>query len=96
MNLNEVILTSGITDICDNAFQNSSLTQITIPNSRQEYWIHAFGNCSSLTTVDISMTDSSLSSIGSYAFTIVMIYHKLLYLIMSLILVIIHSPIVQN
>ena len=65
---NEVILTSGITDICDNAFQNSTLTQITIPYSLQTIGIHAFFNCSKLRNVDISMTDSSLSSIGSEAF----------------------------
>ena len=68
-NLNEVILTSGITDICDNAFQNSGLTQITIPNSVKNIGSEAFAYCNNLTNVDISMTGSSLSTIGNYAFS---------------------------
>ena len=68
-NLNEVILTSGITDIGSNAFQNSGLTQITIPNSVKNIGSDAFDKCNSLTNVDISMTGSSLSSIGDYAFS---------------------------
>ena len=68
-------------------------TSYSIPDSVKTIGDNAFNN-SNLTHVDISMTDSSLSSIGEFAFYNCISMNSFLYLIMSRILVLIHSTIV--
>jgi hypothetical protein len=64
--LTEVVIPDSVTDIGYSAFNGSSITGVTIPESIKNIARWTFGKCERLTTVIIP---DSVTSIGDYAFT---------------------------
>ncbi len=64
--LEEVIIASGITEICDHAFADcKALKKVEIPETVTSIGVNAFGGCTSLEEISIP---SSVTSIGNAAF----------------------------
>ena len=61
----ELVIDSSITTIEEEAFKNSKLSSITIPNSVTTIGDHGFYACESLKSISIP---KSVTSFGSYAF----------------------------
>lgn len=64
--VSELVIPESITEIKDNTFRGSSVTQVTIPNSVTSIGSYAFVGCSGLTSITIP---NSVTSIGDYAFS---------------------------
>ena len=63
--VSELVIPESITEIKDNTFRGSSVTQVTIPNSVTSIGSYAFEMCSGLTSVTIG---NSVTNISDYAF----------------------------
>ena len=65
-NVKTIVIPTGVTEICDNAFENcTSLSNITLPEGLIRICNNAFVNCTSLTKIEIP---KSVEEIGSYVF----------------------------
>lgn len=63
--IEKVVISDEITSICDYVFQNTSIKEISIPDSIKNIPYYAFGDCPNLETVEIPYT---VSQIDDYAF----------------------------
>lgn len=65
-NVKTIVIPTGVTEICDNAFENcTSLSDITLPEGLIRICNNAFVNCTSLTKIEIP---KSVEEIGSNVF----------------------------
>lgn len=65
-NVKTIVIPIGVTEICNNAFENcKSLSDITLPERLIRICNNAFVNCKSLTKIEIP---KSVEEIGSYVF----------------------------
>lgn len=65
-NVKTIVIPIGVTEICNNAFENcTSLSDITLPERLIRICNNAFVNCTSLTKIEIP---KSVEEIGSYVF----------------------------
>ncbi len=61
----EVVIPKGVTEIAYNAFSNSEISSVKIPNTVKRIGVSAFENCDSLTSVSIP---DGVTEIGEKAF----------------------------
>lgn len=66
----KVVLPDGLTEICDNAFQDfSNLAEVTLPTGLINIWSGAFMNCSSLVQINgLEEVMKNLEGLGKKAF----------------------------
>lgn len=65
--LESITLPQTLTEIADNAFTGTSITEITIPAGVKKIGANAFANCSSLATINFA-DDAQIEEIGARAF----------------------------
>ena len=67
--LTSVTLPDSVTSIGDEAFSRSGLTSIALPDSVTAVGANPFANCTSLTTIVVSIDNPALASIGGVLFS---------------------------